>query len=36
MAYSYGGQALIEGVMMRGRKFQAMSVSYQKLRNSQI
>lgn len=25
MAYSYGGQALIEGVMMRGRKFQAMS-----------
>lgn len=25
MAYSYGGQALIEGVMMRGQKTQAMS-----------
>lgn len=25
MAYSYGGQALIEGVMMRGKRYQAMS-----------
>ena len=25
MAYSYGGQALIEGVMMRGKHTQAMS-----------